>query len=84
MIVASGPNSASPHRALSDRVIEPGDVVVVDIGAPFPGGDNSDSTRTYSIGEPRDAGIPAAYAILQEAQQAAVDAVRPGVTLALL
>jgi Xaa-Pro aminopeptidase len=80
VIVASGPNSASPHHALSDRVIEPGDVVVVDIGGPFPDGYNSDSTRTYSVGEPRDAGVRAAYGVLQEAQQAAVNAVRSGVT----
>lgn len=80
VIVASGPNAASPHHALSDRVIEPGDVVVVDIGGPFPDGYNSDSTRTYSVGEPRDQDVRSAYKILQDAQQAAVEAVRPGVT----
>ena len=82
VIVASGPNGASPHHELSDRVIETGDVVVVDIGGPLPEGYNSDSTRTYSVGEPRDPDVPAAYQVLQDAQQAAVDAVRPGVTAA--
>lgn len=82
VIVGSGPNGASPHHDVSDRVIEAGDVVVVDIGGPIPAGYNSDSTRTYSVGEPRDAGVLATYAVLQEAQQAAVDAVRPGVTAA--
>ena len=80
VIVGSGPNGASPHHAVSDRVIEEGDVVVVDIGGPLPSGYNSDSTRTYSVGAPRDADVVATYAVLQEAQQAAVDAVRPGVT----
>ncbi|GAA1132448.1 Xaa-Pro peptidase family protein [Kribbella jejuensis] len=80
VIVGSGPNGASPHHALSDRVIEAGDVVVVDIGGPVAEGYNSDSTRTYAVGTPRDADVPATYAVLQEAQQAAVDAVRPGVT----
>ncbi|GAA1596029.1 MULTISPECIES: M24 family metallopeptidase [Kribbella] len=80
VIVASGPNGASPHHALSDRVIEAGDVVVVDIGGPVAEGYNSDSTRTYSVGAPRDTDVTATYAVLQEAQQAAVDAVRPGVT----
>jgi Xaa-Pro aminopeptidase len=80
VIVASGPNAASPHHALSDRVIEPGDVVVVDIGGPVPEGYNSDSTRTYAVGEPRDRDVAVAYEVLQRAQQAAVDAVRPGVT----
>ena len=82
VIVGSGPNGASPHHDVSDRVIEAGDVVVVDIGGPTPAGYNSDSTRTYSVGEPREAGVLATYAVLQEAQQAAVDAVRPGVTAA--
>ncbi|MGW7685383.1 M24 family metallopeptidase [Kribbella sp. NPDC054772] len=80
VIVASGPNGASPHHALSERVIEAGDVVVVDIGGPVAEGYNSDSTRTYAVGTPRDADVAATYAVLQRAQQAAVDAVRPGAT----
>ncbi|MFI6826871.1 M24 family metallopeptidase [Kribbella sp. NPDC050241] len=80
VIVASGPNGASPHHALSDRVIEAGDVVVVDIGGPVAEGYNSDSTRTYAVGTPRDADVAATYAVLRDAQQAAVDAVRPGVS----
>ncbi len=80
VIVGSGPNGASPHHDVSDRVIERGDVVVVDIGGPIPEGYNSDSTRTYTIGEPRDADVAETYAVLQRAQRAAVEAVRPGVT----
>ncbi|MBB5954081.1 Xaa-Pro dipeptidase [Saccharothrix tamanrassetensis] len=80
VIVGSGPNGASPHHSLSDRVIEAGDVVVVDIGGPVAEGYNSDSTRTYVLGEPRDPDVWETYAVLQAAQQAAVDAVRPGVT----
>lgn len=80
VIVGSGPNGASPHHSLSDRVIEAGDVVVVDIGGPIAEGYNSDSTRTYSVGEPRFDDVLETYAVLQAAQRAAVDAVRPGVT----
>ena len=80
VIVGSGPNGASPHHSLSDRPIQQGDVVVVDIGGPLPSGYNSDSTRTYAVGSPREADVAEAYAALQAAQQAAVDAVRPGVT----
>ncbi|MEU5265176.1 Xaa-Pro peptidase family protein [Amycolatopsis sp. NPDC021455] len=80
VIVGSGPNGASPHHDVSDRVIEEGDVVVVDIGGPLPAGYNSDSTRTYAVGEPRDADVAGTYAVLQRAQAAAVAAVRPGVT----
>jgi Xaa-Pro aminopeptidase len=79
VIVGSGPNGASPHHELSDRVIEAGDPVVVDIGGTTPDGYCSDSTRTYALGEP-PAGFADYYAVLQAAQEAAVAAVRPGVT----
>jgi Xaa-Pro dipeptidase len=80
VIVASGPNAASPHHSLSDRVIEPGELVVVDIGGPLPSGYNSDCTRTYVAGPAPTGEVASAYTALQAAQQAAVDAVRPGVT----
>ncbi|WP_020673475.1 M24 family metallopeptidase [Amycolatopsis nigrescens] len=80
VIIGSGPNGASPHHDVSDRVIEAGDVVVVDIGGPLPAGYNSDSTRTYAVGEPRDEDVAETYAVLQRAQAAAVRAVRPGAT----
>ena len=79
IIVGSGPNGADPHHECSDRVLQAGDVVVVDIGGPYEPGYNSDSTRTYSIGEP-EAEVARQYSVLQRAQRAAVDAVRPGVT----
>jgi Xaa-Pro aminopeptidase len=79
IIVGSGPNGADPHHECSDRVLQAGDVVVVDIGGPYEPGYNSDSTRTYSIGQPDD-DVAGRYAVLQRAQQAAVAAVRPGVT----
>jgi len=77
--VGSGPNGASPHHELSDRVIQQGEPVVVDIGGTMPDGYCSDETRTYSVGEP-PAEFAAYYAVLQAAQQAAFDHVRPGVT----
>jgi Xaa-Pro aminopeptidase len=79
IIVGSGPHGADPHHECSDRELQAGDIVVVDIGGPYEPGYNSDSTRTYSIGEP-DAEVARRYAVLQRAQQAAVEAVRPGVT----
>jgi Xaa-Pro aminopeptidase len=79
VIVGSGPNGASPHHELSDRVIEQGEPVVVDIGGTMPDGYCSDETRTYSVGEP-PAEFAEYYAVLQAAQQAAFDHVRPGVT----
>lgn len=79
IIVGSGPNGADPHHECSDRELRVGDIVVVDIGGPYEPGYNSDCTRTYSIGEP-DPDVARRYALLQQAQQAAVAAVRPGVT----
>jgi Xaa-Pro aminopeptidase len=78
VIVASGPNGASPHHAVSDRTLQDGDTVVVDIGGTMPTGYCSDSTRTYAINRPSTQAAEE-YAVLQRAQQAAVDAVRPGV-----
>ena len=79
IIVGSGPHSADPHHECSDRALRAGDVVVVDIGGVCEPGYNSDSTRTYSIGEPSRE-VAHHYSVLQRAQRAAVDAVRPGVT----
>jgi Xaa-Pro aminopeptidase len=80
VIVASGPNGASPHHQLSQRVIEPGDPVVVDIGGTMPDGYCSDCTRTYVAGGPPPADFSDYYAVLLAAQQASCDSVRPGVT----
>lgn len=79
IIVGSGPHGADPHHAVSDRELQAGDIVVVDIGGPYEPGYNSDCTRTYSLGEPRPE-VAEHYSTLQRAQQVAVAAVRPGVT----
>jgi Xaa-Pro aminopeptidase len=79
VIVASGPNAASPHHEASGRVLAPGDVVVVDIGGTMPTGYCSDCTRTYAIGTPPP-GFAAYYGVLRDAQEAACVAVRPGVS----
>ena len=79
IIVGSGPHGADPHHEVSDRELQAGDIVVVDIGGPYEPGYNSDSTRTYSLGEPSPE-VAEQYSILQRAQQVAVQAVRPGVT----
>jgi Xaa-Pro dipeptidase len=80
IIVGSGPNGASPHHDVSDRVIEPGDVVVIDIGGPLASGYNSDSTRTYAVGAEPPASVREIYQVLQAAQDAACASVRPGVS----
>jgi Xaa-Pro aminopeptidase len=77
-IVGSGPNAASPHHEVSDRVLRAGDAVVVDIGGTMPSGYCSDCTRTYVLGTP-PADFTAYYQVLHDAQEAAYEAVRPGV-----
>jgi Xaa-Pro aminopeptidase len=76
-IVASGPNAASPHHEPGDRVIERGDTVVIDFGGRLHGY-CSDTTRTFSVGEP-SAEVVEAYEVLEAAQAAARAEVRPGV-----
>jgi D-alanyl-D-alanine dipeptidase len=78
-IVASGPNAASPHHEPGTRTIERGDAVVLDFGGALDGY-FSDTTRTVVVGEP-PAGFAAVYALVQEAQSAAVDTVRPGMAI---
>jgi len=79
IIVGSGPHAADPHHGYSDRELRAGDIVVVDIGGAYEPGYHSDSTRTYSIGEPMP-DVAQRYSVLQRAQRAALAAVRPGVT----
>jgi Xaa-Pro aminopeptidase len=79
VIVGSGPNGASPHHDTGPRVIEPGDPIVFDIGGTTPDGYCSDITRTYVVGEVPD-GFGELYDVLQQAQAAACDAVKPGIT----
>jgi Xaa-Pro aminopeptidase len=76
-IVGSGPNGANPHHEAGDRIIEPGDMVVLDFGGLLDGY-GSDTTRTVHVGEP-GAEEGRVHDIVREAQQAAVEAVRPGV-----
>ena len=76
----SGPNGASPHHEVSDRVIEAGDPVVVDIGGTMPSGYCSDSTRNYVTRGPAPVAYLEAYAVLVEAQTAQRGYARAGVT----
>jgi Xaa-Pro aminopeptidase len=75
-IVATGPNAASPHHDPTDRVIEPGDVVLCDFGGTMRGY-CSDITRMFSVGEPTGE-VRDAYAVLVEAQERGVRAATVG------
>ena len=82
-IVGSGPNSASPHHEASDRVIQAGEPIVLDIGGPY-GGYGSDTTRTIWVtgGDATrgpDDEFLRLYSVLRAAQAEATHAVRPGI-----
>ncbi|MCI0344065.1 MAG: Xaa-Pro peptidase family protein [Chloroflexi bacterium] len=82
-IVGSGPNSASPHHDASDRVIQAGEPIVLDIGGRL-GGYGSDITRTLWVtgGDPGrgpDEEFLHLFAVLRAAQERATAAVRPGI-----
>ncbi|CAN5137131.1 Xaa-Pro peptidase family protein [soil metagenome] len=80
VIVASGPNGASPHHETGARRLRAGDGVVVDIGGTRDGY-CSDCTRDYVVGHAPD-GYGDAHTALEAAQEAACAAVRPGATAA--
>ena len=76
-IVAAGANAASPHHEPGEHVISDGEVVLCDFGGTMLGDDGvgycSDITRCVHLGEPSDE-MAEAYAVLLDAQQAAVSA----------
>ena len=76
-IVAAGERGALPHGRASDRVLEHGDMVVVDFGATA-GGYHSDTTRTIVIGEPTTEQARVIEAVRQ-AQLASMALMKPGV-----
>ncbi|MFB7330413.1 aminopeptidase P family protein [Streptomyces adustus] len=76
-IVASGPNGANPHHEVGDRVIEDGDMVVLDFGG-LKDGYGSDTSRTVHVGEPTDE-ERTVHDLVRAAQEAGFRAVRPGV-----
>lgn len=74
--VASGPRGAMPHGAASARVIGENELVTVDFGAKL-NGYHSDMTRTVAMGNPSEE-LRRLYRAVLEAEEAAVQAIRPG------
>ena len=79
-IVGSGPNSASAHHHPGDRIVQPDEMVLFDFGGRHRNGFCSDITRCVWTG-PIPAEVQATWDTLKQAQQAAVDAARPGTRL---
>lgn len=76
-VVGSGPNGANPHHEAGERVIENGDMVVLDFGG-LCQGYGSDTSRTVHVGEPTEE-ERRVHDVVRAAQRAACDAVRPGI-----
>ncbi|MFQ6604876.1 MAG: M24 family metallopeptidase [Fidelibacterota bacterium] len=77
-IVATGANGALPHAVPGDRTFQKGDFIVIDAAARY-AGYHADMTRTPVVGEASEKHRQI-YAIVKEAQQAGIAAVRNGVT----
>lgn len=76
-IVASGERGAMPHGRASDKKLCLGEMVTIDFGA-VKDGYHSDETVTVSLGRPSDRGREI-HAIVKEAHDRAIAAVRPGI-----
>lgn len=76
-MVLSGKKTASPHGTPGERKIQKGDFILFDLGVVWEGY-CSDITRTVAFGEPTEK-MKEIYETVRRAEQAAIDAVRPGV-----
>lgn len=77
-IVASGYRGALPHGRASDKVIESGELVVLDFGSIYQGY-AGDITRTIAVGDISDH-CKEVYEIVKKAQANAVQLIKPGIT----
>ncbi len=78
-IVASGPNSSYPHAGITQRPIQRGEPIVIDLGVVY-NGYKCDLTRTFFLGKIKPI-VQKAFGIVSEAQKRAIQAVRPGIAI---
>ncbi|AVQ32928.1 aminopeptidase P family protein [Staphylococcus muscae] len=81
-MVLFGDHAAAPHGTPGDRTLQNDEYVLFDLGVIY---DHycSDITRTIAFGQPSDEANHI-YNIVKEAEQAAIDAIKPGVTIRTL
>ena len=77
-IVVSGPNGSLPHGVPSEKLIQDGEFVTMDIGCKF-GGYCSDMTRTVAVGHVTDE-MRTVYETVLQAQLAGIGAAKGGIT----
>lgn len=76
-MVLAGEKAASPHGTPGDRKIKKGDLILFDLGVIYEGY-CSDITRTVAFGQPNDEQVDI-YNAVRRANEAAIEAVKPGV-----
>lgn len=76
IIVASGPNGAKPHHRPSDRPLQIGDAITVDLGALL-NGYHSDLTRAFHLGDNPSDRFWEIYTLVEDAHGAAMVGIRP-------
>lgn len=77
-LIQGGPSAAVPHQPTGRRRLQTGDAVIVDFVARRDGF-HGDMTRTFAV-ESAPEPVVAAYQAVREAQAAAIQAIRPGVS----
>ncbi|MDM5349521.1 aminopeptidase P family protein [Lysinibacillus sphaericus] len=77
-IVASGYRGALPHGRASTKKIEAGEFIVIDFGAIYKGY-VADMTRTVALGDVSPT-LQNIYSLVKQANEAAIDAIKPGMT----
>lgn len=75
-IVASGTRSSLPHGVASEKILQAGDLVTLDFGCVYEHY-CSDITRTFALGNV-DPQLTHIYGVVRQAQQVALQALRPG------
>lgn len=79
VMVASGPNAASPHHQPGDRALQAGDSVIIDMGASIDGY-KSDLTRSFFMGSEPSEQYQQVYELVAQAQLAALNGLKAGMT----
>lgn len=82
-VFTSGPNTLLVHGEPGNRILQPGDLIRLDVGGRWPSHYLSDMARTAVVGPPSPAQA-ANYQKLFQAQQATIEAVRPGIPISEL
>jgi Xaa-Pro aminopeptidase len=77
VIAAFGKNSALPHAIPGETILKKNEPILFDWGAKL-NGYCSDTTRTFVLGQPDDQ-FKKIFTIVYDAQQKAIEAIRPGI-----